>query len=1436
MAAKKKPSLYPWLERQAKELGVLDEFEQLDPNEHLPGYRRLFFGQSVTNMSHMLRALDTIARDPSIDAIFSSAHSLIWRMARPLRSNQWTRTQYYEPGRTRLELEQWAYTHGISDLLDVSIDDITSEARLYLRTQTYAINKLCVGDVLSKNALQLGNNHAIHHISNSILSALQDHSKQRKERWRELQNDIAHPKPHDHVGAIEVQITGIRQLLEESMRSGIAPYSGAGYASFSMNTAQASATLKCSSIFSCHGARQQPEVLIEFARSAPALSCNCDASSQRRHCPLKTLALGRALNQLLLYSPDNAQCKTLTEALSQSRFERLLGAVLDGLEENAKPIPEELDGEPCVFGWRVEGSNEEGFKVRPALIRGKKRSTGVVSKLFTDFERVTDLFEQITDAREQLLLTRWEAYDSKPRSYDHNAYIDAIEIIASLADHPHAYYHTTRTYKLEVVHHVGKLKVTGDTEDPDEPGIQLVFGDQVLKPHMIANALEVLGQQGYAVKSLTVDDAKERAHLELWSLSRAALKQADKLERILRVPIDEEARTSIVKTAPRLVQNPNFELGESLRGERVDPRETLVIKLTIQAPYLELSVLAAPLASGTLHTPGEGAPISYAITPSGIFNAERDLSGEARRAKSLEATIGLERDRNLMRGSHAWTLRIDDAVFDLLERIEAHAATTSAGELEVIWDTSQFKIAGHIPSSSLALEVNAADRYLSIGGTASLEQDHGTRAIPLAQLLEAARQGKRWIQLEDESWAKISDALRDSIDRVGALLGIDDAGEVHAQVSPLAAPALMALASDMEVEVTGPVAWLELSDRIEAARKSDPEVPESFEGELRSYQREGYQWLWRLSQWAPGACLADDMGLGKTIQALALLLARAEEGPALLVGPTSLGFNWQRECKRFAPGLVFKLVRSSAELEQLDKPGEGELVYMSYDLASRNETWCQEQDWATLVLDEAQAIKNAATQRAKAIHNIQARFALALTGTPLENHTGELWSLLQVVAPGLLGTQGSFRRTYQLPIEQRGDRQARATLAALISPFVLRRAKSQVARDLPERTDIRLDIELSSKERQLYDELRRSALDEMANKDEEQNNRFELLAVITRLRQIACHPKLYRPALDVPSSKLEALFEKLEEVRQEGHHALVFSQFTSLLSLVEEGLAERGFRTATLTGETPAGKRGELVDAFQNGEQDVFLLSIKAGGVGLNLTRASFVFVLDPWWNPAVEDQATDRAHRIGQNKPVTVYKLVALDTVEEVIYQMHETKRELLDAVMAGSGSARALSLRELEAMVAGDYSTLEIQAPEARQEAERIEFSPDDASLDEEVLEEKQATKHDGKRVSTPTSASKISLAGWTKASLDAAIDTYLKDRVSSGELAEGSANVYDRRVKLLAEYVITLDTLPEDLANTYKKAIRSGKIDRTKTDETLATTSARHLLVVLERDGAP
>jgi superfamily II DNA or RNA helicase len=497
--------------------------------------------------------------------------------------------------------------------------------------------------------------------------------------------------------------------------------------------------------------------------------------------------------------------------------------------------------------------------------------------------------------------------------------------------------------------------------------------------------------------------------------------------------------------------------------------------------------------------------------------------------------------------------------------------------------------------------------------------------------------------------------------------------------------------------------WLVRHDRLLA---SEPPLPSGLDATLRPYQLAGFHFLWRFSELGLGVCLADDMGLGKTLQAIALLLTRRAGGPALVVAPTSVCRNWLDELRRFAPGLValeYTGKDRGSLLARFEPAPQGrssdekpraaaDVLIASYALLQQDANELTRLTWNTVVLDEAQFIKNAHSLRARAAFALPARFRVALTGTPVENHLGDLWSIFHFLNPALLGSWKHFQVRYLKPIERDRDSEQRAVLKALIAPFLLRRMKDDVLADLPPVTVVRHSVRLNEDESLRYALLRRQIHEKLHTVHGKRAHKLQVFAEITRLRRFCCHPRLVYPEAPFEASKLAVLLELLDELRDNGHRALVFSQFVDFLELVREALDERGFRYLYLDGSTPKETRHARVSAFQNGEGELFLISLKAGGFGLNLTAADYVIHLDPWWNPAVEAQATDRAHRIGQARPVTVYRLITEDTIEERIVALHREKQELADALLSGNDEVPAVShelLVELLGLPAGNAAS---------------------------------------------------------------------------------------------------------------------------------------------------
>ncbi|MCY1081677.1 DEAD/DEAH box helicase [Archangium lansingense] len=703
-------------------------------------------------------------------------------------------------------------------------------------------------------------------------------------------------------------------------------------------------------------------------------------------------------------------------------------------------------------------------------------------------------------------------------------------------------------------------------------------------------------------------------------------------------------------------------LSASLEAREVPAEPGLLLRLRpTGGESLEGELLVRPLSEGPPLVPGEGADVVRGLRGRERVMARRNLEAERNEAAALLERLGLP-----VESRGYFTLEGPEAALGFLERLEP----LTGPSLRVEWEERPWSVVRSPDARGLKVEVHRERDWFGVQGGVELEGER----VELAVLLDALRRGHRYVPLAPGRWMKLTEALREQL---SPLADVAHPSRGKWEVSAAAASALDGLA-EVGAQVEAPPDWRRLAGRIREAQTMKVSVPANLKARLRDYQREGFVWMARLAAWGGGGCLADDMGLGKTLQALALLLHRAEAGPALVVAPTSVCFNWVREAARFAPSLKVHAYREAEREELLSGLGAGDVVVVSYSLLMREARRFSEVSFATLVLDEAQAVKNPDTARAKAVRALNAEARMALSGTPVENRLSELWSLYRLIFPGLLGSRESFRERFAGPIERTKDPQARAALARVVRPFLLRRTKVEVARELPPRLETVVPITLSEGERRLYEDTRLAALARLADA-RGPKKRFEVLAALTRLRLAACHPRLVDADSPLPSSKLERLLEVVESVRAEGGRALVFSQFVKHLALVREALEARGVPLQYLDGQTPAADRETRVTAFQQGEGDVFLISLKAGGTGLNLTAADHVLHLDPWWNPAVEDQATDRAHRIGQTKPVTVTRLISEGTIEEAILALHEEKRDLANSLLSEADGAAALSTEQL-------------------------------------------------------------------------------------------------------------------------------------------------------------
>lgn len=574
----------------------------------------------------------------------------------------------------------------------------------------------------------------------------------------------------------------------------------------------------------------------------------------------------------------------------------------------------------------------------------------------------------------------------------------------------------------------------------------------------------------------------------------------------------------------------------------------------------------------------------------------------------------------------------------------------------------------------------------------------GGKPVPFVPLFRALVKGRKRLMLVDRSYLSLElpvfDPLRELIAEAEGL----EEWEAGVRLPREQALTLYEEFEDHADAADAAVAWRALVAGLEPGQAPPVEQPASFALPLRPYQLEGFRWLVQLWSHGLGGVLADDMGLGKTAQTLALVSHAVESrpaGPFLVVAPTSVASNWVREAARFAPGLRVASVTATEQKRRrriADAAASADLVVTTYAVLRLEAAAFAAVEWGGLVLDEAQFVKNPKTKVHEAARGIRAPFTLALTGTPIENHLGELWSILRLVAPGLFPSRRAFDERYRRPIEDDGNAERLARLQRRVRPLMLRRTKELVAPELPEKQEQLLTVELSPGHRRLYDTTLQRERQKLLDLVKDDSGRFILYRSLTLLRMLALDPGLVdeRHAA-LGSAKLDALMEQLDDVLAEGHQALVFSQFTSFLARAAARLEAAGVPIALLDGSTPAARRDAEIARFRSGEASVFLISLKAGGFGLNLVEADYVFLLDPWWNPASEAQAVDRAHRIGQSKQVMVYRLVAADTIEEKVLALKAKKGELVAGVLGedgtgGRGPAEAAEGDESESGDEGD------------------------------------------------------------------------------------------------------------------------------------------------------
>jgi hypothetical protein len=840
------------------------------------------------------------------------------------------------------------------------------------------------------------------------------------------------------------------------------------------------------------------------------------------------------------------------------------------------------------------------------------------------------------------------------------------EAVEALINHPRVFNGARGGQRVEVV------RGTPRVETRDERGFLSIY----VEPRGARLGVNVV--------------VESESRLLVYRVTPAMQRVVELLPEGLRIPKERESQAlAVLGKLSRGVEVQSTHLGAD---REVEANATPCLRISPEAGSWLVQIGVRPFGDhGRFFIAGAGKATLSLYTGGERLICTRELLLEKARVSGLIQSCQTLLERTLDLDARAPGEGRESWDFTETELLELLLELSECGEPYALeWpESTALRMRGRATGKSLHGSLRRKKGwYLATGG---LRLDDGTE-IAISELTQGnVVAGGRFVRLPNGDFVAIEERIRRVMTALASAEPISPkSSELRIHEGALAVLGTLSdqksgeggFALDTEAE-----AWLE---RAAALQTRDFSVPATISAELRSYQLDGFRWLSRLATLGLGACLADDMGLGKTIQILALLAGRIEEGPTLVVAPTSVCANWMSEAARFAPSLrtaEYAGAERAELLTELAKAPLGEqapqLVVCSYGLLQQDVDALETIEWGTLVLDEAQFIKNAESQRARAATKLRARCRIAATGTPVENHLGDLWSIFNFINPGLLGPWRTFNHRYLKPIEQRGEDVVRQTLQEQIKPFILRRTKAEVLADLPPLTVVHHSVQLSESEARGYALLRRQVHEKLYTTHGKRENKIEILAEITRLRRYCCHPRLVFPQADSEASKLSAMMDLVLELRENQHRALVFSQYVDFLELVRQRLDEAEVSYQYLDGSTPRAQRAARVNAFQAGEGTLFLISLKAGGFGLNLTAADYVIHLDPWWNPAVEAQATDRAHRIGQDRPVTVYRLITKDTIEESIVALHQNKRALAEALLSEGSEAATLSVNELIGLI---------------------------------------------------------------------------------------------------------------------------------------------------------
>jgi SNF2 family DNA or RNA helicase len=764
-----------------------------------------------------------------------------------------------------------------------------------------------------------------------------------------------------------------------------------------------------------------------------------------------------------------------------------------------------------------------------------------------------------------------------------------------------------------------------------------------------------------------------------YTISKLSMQEATVYKQLLSISSYPAAAEPLIKQMlvalggkTELHSNINADLDDI---DNIEGDSRVVVRLLPQKGLFEATISVAPLKESDVRDkPGQGSINLICNDGNKKVQVTRNLKQEKKNLSLLREFLCqaemIDEDNSIFYLDKI-ILSFED-VLQLLDWCREHDNNVS-----IEWKKgSNIKVHPAIEAKSVSIGVKSKGGWFEVEGDVKIDDSHILKLQELIKLMSAS--SSHYIRLGESEYVQLSNELRKQLKR---LAGVSNTQHDKILLAP-AATSLLDGVFDSEMDVNTCPALDKLRKQIKESSTIRIKTPTMLKATLREYQEEGYTWMARLTAWGAGVCLADDMGLGKTVQTIALLLDQQKKGASLIVAPASVIPNWRNELNKFAPTLHVDILNDSNNRKELiEKAKKGDIVLSTYGILTVEQENLAQKEWNIVCLDEAHVIKNRETKMSQAAMMLKTNRKIILTGTPIQNHLSELWNLFQFINPGLLGSYEQFQKKYIIPVEQDNDKDKQNMLRRIISPFLLRRTKNEVLEELPNKDEIVLPVELSKSEQTIYEAYRKKA--EMLVKEEKTVN-INSLAEITRLRQMACSCALVEKDWAQESSKVSTFIELADSIMEGGNHALVFSQFTTFLEEVKQAMDEAKIPYLYLDGSTPIKKRELLVQHFQEGEYPFFLISLKAGGLGLNLTGANYVIHLDPWWNPAIEQQATDRAYRIGQQQDVTVYHLIAQNTIEEKILRLHKTKRDLADSLLAGTDMSHALTKEDLLNLIA--------------------------------------------------------------------------------------------------------------------------------------------------------